>query len=462
MTTVMTTAQRLAAADALALTWVDNAGITRVKVVPAARVDAAARHGVGMSPVFDVFLLDDSATSSPYIGGPTGDLRLVPDLEMLTPLAAQPGWAWAPADRRAQDGTPYPGCQRTYARRMVDRAAARGLRLRAGIEIEWFVGRDAAGAVAVGEPAADPGGAAAPVPVGVGPAYGMARVVELSDYLRELLRALAAQGVEVLQLHPEYSVGQLELSTAPTDPVTAADLSVLIRATIRAVGARYGLVTSFAPVVYGADVGNGGHVHLSLWREERNLCQGGQGPGGMTAEAEHFVAGLLRALPELCAIGAPSVASYLRLVPSHWAGAYQCWGLENREAALRFVSGAVDERAELANVEVKCADLTANPYLLLGALIAAGLAGVDAGATLPPQVTGDPALLDDAGREASGVRRLPRSLADAVAALEKSALLREALGDPMFEAVLAVRRAEIELFANATTEQVVAATRFRH
>ncbi|WKX74110.1 glutamine synthetase family protein [Streptomyces sp. XD-27] len=430
-----------------ALTWVDNAGLTRVKGVPTARLPDAARWGVGMSPVFDVYLVDDSMTSSRHVGGPDGDLRLFPDLDRLTPLAAQPGWAWAPVDRYDQSGAPHPVCQRLFARRMSERAAQRGFGLRMGFETEWAVTRaDAPGADAEAVP-----GLARP---GAGPAYGMARVVELSDYLSDVLDALHTEGVEVLQLHPEYAPGQFEVSVAPADPVGAADLAVLVRETVRAVSARHGLTALFGPVIEAGAVGNGGHLHLSLWQHDRNLCRGGDGPYGMTATAEAFLAGVLRELPALLAIGAPSPASYLRLEPSRWAGAFQCWGLENREAALRFVTGAPDAPGA-ANAEVKCFDAAANPYLVVGAVIAAGLAGLDAGLSLPDPVAGDPALTGAAPR-------LPTSLGEALRAYEGSAVLREALGDPLFESVAAVRRAEIELFDGASPEAIAAATRGRY
>ncbi|MEU2393782.1 hypothetical protein [Streptomyces sp. NPDC007369] len=95
-------------------------------------------------PCFDVSLVDDSFAAAPSSTGPVGDLRLVPDLDRLTPLAAQPGWAWAPADRYTQDGTPHPGCQRGFARRVTEAVERRGLSVRAGIEVEWVVA-DAAG-----------------------------------------------------------------------------------------------------------------------------------------------------------------------------------------------------------------------------------------------------------------------------------------------------------------------------
>ncbi|MEV4434930.1 glutamine synthetase family protein [Streptomyces sp. NPDC049585] len=426
---------------AVALTFVDNAGITRVKAVPTGRLSHAARRGVGASPTFDVFLSDDSAVTSPHIGGPDGDLRLFPDLDRLTVLAARPGWAWAPADRHEQHGGAYAACQRLFARRMTRAAGERGLELRMGFETEWVVAH-------AGAPGPGPGWAA------TGPAYGMARVTELSGYLRDVLAALAAQEVTALQIHPEYTPGQFEVSVAASDPVDAADLVVLVRETIRAVSADHGLDAYFGPVVEPGGVGNGAHLHLSLWREGVNLCRAGDGPFAMHRECEAFLAGVLHELPALLALGAPSPASYLRLEPSRWAGAFQCWGLENREAALRFVTGAPDDPSG-ANAEVKCFDAAANPYLVTGAVIAAGLAGIEQGRTLPPPVAGDPATT-------GGQLRLPTSLTEATDRFAGSALLRSALGDPLFEAIVAVRRGEAALYEGASPAAVAAATRGRY
>ena len=441
-------AQRLAdgGVSMIALCWVDNSGITRVKAIPAGRLERAAGWGIGMSPIFDVFVVDDSITTSKHIGGPGGDLRLVPDLDRVTPLAAQPGWAWAPVDRFTQEGTSYAGCSRTFARQMVSRVLEQGLTAQVSFEVEWAVGTDDNGTF---------------VPACAGPAYGMTRVIELSDYAREVVEAIEQQGIVVEQFHPEYADGQMEISVSPRDPVGAADESVLVRQTIRAVSQRHGFQASFAPSVVAGGVGNGGHVHLSLWRDGQNLLAGGPGRYGMTADGEAFAGGVLSALPALVAVGAPSVASYLRLVPSHWAGAYQCWGRENREAALRLVTGSSGEQDVRANLEVKCFDLSANPYLVIGSLIATGLAGISDGATLPGEITGDPVGMPEAELAERGTRRLAQSLGESAGALEASDVLREAMGDPMFEAFLAVRRAEIELFADASPADVVARTRWR-
>ncbi|MEU4219564.1 glutamine synthetase family protein [Actinoplanes sp. NPDC026623] len=429
----------------IVLPYVDTAGVTRIKTVPTARLAHAARWGVGMSPVFDVFLTDDSITSGGQLGGPDGDLRLVPDLDRLTVLAAQPGWAWAPVDRYSQAGDPWPACQRGFARAMTRQAAEAGLTFKTAIEVEWALGR---------------AGTDEFVPACTGPAYGATRLIELSDYARDLLAALDAQGVAVEQFHPEYADAQFEVSVAATDPVAAADDSLLVRHTIRAVAHRHGLRASFSPSVLAGRVGNGGHVHLSAARDGRNLFSGGPGPHGLTAEAQAAAAGILELLPALLAIGAPSVASYLRLVPSHWAGAYACWGHETREAALRLVTGDAGEQESAANLEVKCFDLAANPYLLFGALIAAALDGVRRGLLLPPPVTGDPARFSADELAERGIRRMPAGLDEAARALSVARPLRDALGDMLTDAVLAVRAAEAQRFRGVSDEDVAAALRW--
>lgn len=184
---------------------------------------------------------------------------------MLQPV---PRWAWAPVDRRTQDGEPYAGCQRTFARNMTTRAAGAGVSLEMAFEVEWYVGYDEGDGTS---------------PACRGPAYGMTRVSEMADYLADVLDALSAEGVPVEQVHPEYAPGQMELSVGAADPVAAADRLVLVKQTIRAVSQTHGLRPSFAPVVVPGSVGNGGHLHMSVWSGGSNLLAGGEGPCGLTA-----------------------------------------------------------------------------------------------------------------------------------------------------------------------------------
>jgi glutamine synthetase len=440
--------------EAVALAMVDNAGVTLVKTVPLSRFEEAARFGIGLSPVFSVFLVDDQITSSEHIGGPTGDTRLMPDPDATVALAASPGWALAPVDQRDQEGQEYPACPRTFAKRMLDRLATFGLELRGAYELEFFLGRrDRSGA----DPEPDP------VPAHTGPAYSAIVLADIEPFATDLIRAMEAQGTGVMQFHPEYSTGQLELSVPHRSGIAAADTNLVVRHTIRAAARQHGLAASFAPVVFAGLVGNGHHVHLSLWdRSGRNVFHGGRGPEGMTREAEAFTAGILESLPALTAITAPSVASYERLQPHRWSGPWAVWGRENREAALRFVTGMVGSRPEAANLELKSMDAAANPYLALGAIVAAGIDGLEREASLPEPVSVDPASISTAGRRAQGVRRLPSSLGAAIGELERSSVLRAAMGDVLFDAFLATRRGERDVFEGKDPKDVVRAVRWRY
>lgn len=428
-------------ASSIATTFVDHSGAARVKVVPLSGLVKAARSGLGFSPVIDAFISDGSIDPASELDRPDGDLRLVPDLDRLAVLAEPSGWALAPGDRFHQDGTVYAGCQRSFARAQVAAGLSRGISALMAFEVEWMVGRD----VDDFEPAFG------------GTGYGLSRVSRAADYLRDVLTALESAGVAVEQLHPEYGPAQFEVSVAAQDPVSAADTCVLVKFVVGAVSARHGLRASFAPAVLAGHVGNGGHLHVSFARDGRSLLSGGSGRHGLTRAGESMVAGLLDALPALLAIGAPSPASYLRLVPSRWAGVYQIWGPENREAAVRFISASPSDPGA-ANVELKCFDLSANPYLLTGAVLAVALASADRDARLPAEVSGDPAAPGHplAGRAV----RLPTSLAAAVAALEASRDLRAAAGDQLVSTFAASRRAELELAADQPDEVVIARARW--
>jgi glutamine synthetase len=435
-----------AGVELVEVSFVDNAGVTRVKTVPLGRLASVAMSGVGASPCFETFGSDDVMVPGRHLGGPDGDLRLVPDLDRVVPLAGAPGWAWAPADKYTQDGARFAACQRALVARQVAAAGERGLTLRMAVEHEWILGQFAATDF---------------VPAFTGPAYGQIRLEQVADYARELVADLRAQGLSVDQFHPEYSLAQLEVSVAPTDPLAAADDAVLVRHTVRTRSARYGWRATFAPSVDPDGAGSGAHLHLSVHDADGSAMAGGSGPAGLRPAGEAFLAGVLRELPALVAIGCGHPASFLRLQPSRWAGIWQCWGVETRETALRMITGLAGTEADSANAELKCFDATANPYLLVGSVIAAGLAGVDEKLRLPSPVTGDPAGLDAVARASAGIHRLPTSAADAADALESSAVLRDALGPELHDAVITVRRAESERCAGLDPAELAAATRWR-
>jgi glutamine synthetase len=438
-------ADELAAAGVVGVTiaWLDNNGIPRSRTVPIARLTDVAQRGVGITPLFAVFDSHDGITfAHAGLSNASGDIRLVPELSQLTRLAGQPAFAWAPGRQIAPDGSPWPYDQRGVLEGQVERATAAGLELRCGYELEFFVGEDAEEVV----------------PAHHGPAYSPHALLEIDAFAGALLRDLDANGLRIGQLHAEYGLAQVELSLDAADPVRAADDQLLARQTIRAAAAAHGLRVSFAPLVTTDGVGNGAHVHMSAWRDGRNLLAGERPTGDGAA----FIGGILRDLGAIVAITAPSVPSLTRLRPGYFASAYAFWGIENREAALRYVPSSSLLGDGHANVELKPSDASSNPYLALAVLIAAGLAGIEDRASLPEPIAQDPGSWSEEERGVAGVVRLPSDPAETEAALADNPRIREVLGEPLLGAFLAVRRADRAWAAERPADEIVAAHLWRY
>ncbi|MCP9800159.1 glutamine synthetase [Synechococcus sp. RedBA-s] len=421
----------------LAVTFVNHAGSVLVKGVPLERLPQVARHGVGFSPVADAFGATGLIDPQQSLARPDGDLRLRPDLTALGPLDPASGWAWAPGVRHERNGDVYSLDQRGFCARQQTALLAAGLSAQVGFEIEWMVGLP------------EPDGEWIPAVVG-GP-YSADRLVQGLDYLTAVAEALDAAELPWLQLHPEYGAGQFELSLAAAEPLRAADRLVAARLVIQQVSRRFGWICSFAPLVTAELVGNGGHLHLSVAEHGVALLGGGAGPAGLTPKGEALLAGLLEHLPALMPLACALAVSYRRLAPGRWAAPFRVWGVENREAALRLVPAAGGESAHL---ELKVADLSANPYLLVGAVLAAVQEGLRCPRCLPPPLTGDPATASPA--EAP---RLPQTLTEAVLAFAASPLLREAMGEGLQRTVAEARQAEVRRSDALTDADLIASTR---
>lgn len=434
------------------ITWADNNGIPRSRTVPVASLPEVAQRGVGVTSLFAVYDTHDVITfAHEDLSSPSGDVRLIPDLRGLTRLAGQPAFAWAPGRQVAVDGSPWPYDQRGVLEAQVESAAAEGLEIKAGYEMEFVLTQ-----------AGDLGGTdAAPRPAYQAPCYSPHALLEVDEFIGDLLSDLADNGVPVNQLHAEYGPAQVELSIVASDPITAADRQLLTRQTIHAAARAHGLRACFAPLFTMEGVGNGWHLHTSVWRSGRNLLVG-DADRGPVPEGAGWVGGLLRDLRALAAITAPSVPSLARLRPGYWASAYQFWGVENREAPLRYVPGSELLGADHANVELKVSDASANPYLALAAVIAAGVAGLRDGADPGEPIQADPGGWSEQDRAARGVTRLPTTPTEQEEALISCKRLTAVLGEQLLGAFLAVRRSDATWAADRPLADVVAAHRWRY
>ena len=429
--------------------WVDDNGIVRTRVVPTAELGGAARRGVGVTAVFAVFDSHDGITfAHEGLSTPSGDVRLLPVLdsvESVVPLAGQPGLAWVPGRQLATDGSTWAYDQRAVLERQVAAAAEAGFEVKAGFEVEFVVSHET-----------DDGSVA---PAHRGPAYSANALQDLSGFTRQLLADLAANGVGVGQLHAEYGGSQVEIALSALDPLAACDAQVLARQTIHAAARAHGLRTSFAPVTTTDGAGNGWHLHTSLWRGGRNALTG-DGVHGLSEVGAAYLAGLHRELHGIVAVSAPSTGSLLRRRPHFWAGVYDVWGVENREAALRLVPGGGLLGPDHTNVELKPSDASANPFLALATVIGAGLAGVRDGAVLGEPVQEDVGGWDDQRRDAAGIRALATTHDEQRAHLLASDVVRDVLGAELLGAFVACRDADAAWAAEHTDEEVVASLRW--
>ena len=406
--------------------WCGNDGTARAKASGRHGLEGRLAAGIGLTVAMQAMNSLDQL--QPVKGmGPVGEVRLMPDLETFRALPYAPHTGALLTDHLALDGGPAPVCQRSFLKRMEARLAERDLALRTAFENEFSLATERDGTY---------------IPIDSALCFSTIGMTAAQDYVDELVAALADQEIALEQYYAELGHGQQEISTAHAPALRAADEQLLVRETIRAVASRHGLVASLAPKPWLDNAGNGCHIHFSLWEGDRNRFYDGSRPDGLSDTARRFIAGVLAHLPGLCGLAAPSFNSYHRIVPQFWAGAFVCWGYDNREAPLRVASPFRGAEEASTNAELKSCDASCNPYLALGGLLAAGLDGLERGLEPPAPVDVDPATLPENERAERGIVRLPTTQEEALDALAGDELLTRELGPELAESYLTVRRSE--------------------
>jgi glutamine synthetase len=419
--------------------YADHGGVIRGKAVARSRLAERIGTGIGHTVAMMAMSMLDQLQAVEGMG-PVGEVRIVPDPQTFVPLPYAQGAAAMISDLREPDGSPWAACPRTFLKDAVAELAAEGYALVAAFEPEFTLGRRLP----------DPtGGPDRLVPIDDSLCYSTTGFDQGHDFALKLTRAMEAQGLRVEHYYPELGHGQQELSIRHTSALRAADNHMIYRETVRGVALRMSMWASLAPKPIPGQAGNGCHLHVSLWDEGigQNLFSDESGKYGLSETAYHFIGGLRAHLPALTALMCGSVNSYRRLAPQTWSSAYNVYGMDNREAAVRICSPMAGNIAGSTNLEVKPSDSTANPYLSMGAVIHAGLDGIRRKLDPGEAVNVDPATLTDEERSHLGAHRLPASLGEALDALEADELLMEALGPLRRNAYLAVKRSEVNAFA---------------
>ena len=414
----------------------DLVAITRGRAIRSEELASHLRRGVGWVPA-DLAQTSFGSLAVPNPFGSLGDIRLLPVESAqcrLPGVDGRPSTQLVLADIVHPDGRPWECCPRRALVEAVRELDERfGLRVVAAFEQEFTLR-----------------GLVPDAPFSI----EAHRVAE--PFGSELVEALHASGFEPETWLPEYGAGQYEITIGPADAVTAADRAILTRAIARDLAASHGMRAVFAPLGRPDAVGNGVHVHLSLWDRAGRPVTLDPETREPSTHAQRFVAGILAHAGALVAWTAPSVVSSIRLAPGRWSAAAAFFGHMNREALVRLcpVTTLGDARTlEMANVEYRACDATANPWLVLAALIRAGIDGLGRELPAPALVEGDLETIGPADRDRLGIVDLPRDLEAAQAALEGDAVARSWFAAQLLETHVSIRRTEARDLAAMTPDE---------
>ncbi|MFN7724447.1 MAG: type III glutamate--ammonia ligase [Rubrivivax sp.] len=410
----------------LLVQFTDLHGVAKGKWVPLQHLADVLHTGAGFA--------------GPSIWG-TGLPRTGPRSEFYARgvLATAQALPWAPGYARIVGdgyvaGEAFEACPRQVLQRQLAALAEQGLSLKTGIEPEFFLLKRQGGGF---QPWDDHDREDKP-------SYDLQSLPRQARFLHGLHQALAACGLNVLQIDHEDAHGQYELNWAYDEALASCDHLMLFKLAAQALAEQQGAVFSMMPKPFANQPGSGLHFHVSLWSADGAQCLSAPPPGAapgvlLSAAAGHFMAGVLAHAPALCALAAPTVNSYKRLTVGEslsgttWAPAYVAQGPNNRTALVRTLPGRFEWRLP---------DASANPYLATAALVAAGLDGLRRQLPPPPEETRDLFTLSLQQLRQEGVAVLPQTLGEATEALAADPVVCAALGPVLTTEFLRLKRAE--------------------
>lgn len=413
----------------------DHSGLFRAKRVPASRFAASDHPGIEFSEYMWVMDIEDYPQPSPkdfegwwpdWATG-FGDIEAVADLSTLRRVPWLPDTALVLCDYRYGDGRVYDLSPRDVLRGVVERYEKLGLEPRLAPELEFIVYDETEeSAMAKGfrdlrplSPRACP--------------YGGLQATTDESVIAPIVAGLTAFGIPVETWNPEGSPGQYELNIPHHAPIEAADLGFLFKQGVKELCALDGKTATFMAKLSSEEYGSSLHVHQSVWRDGESAFHDGGAEYGMSPMFRHFVAGQLRTLATFMPIWMPTPNSYKRGGDYTAAGTTESWGLDNKSLTLRVL--ATDGKSCRLEHRVPGAD--ANVYLVLAAMLAGGLYGIENELELPPPTLGD-AYADPS------VKRLPTTLHDSIEGFASSDVANEYLGEEFVRRFAATRRWEVE------------------
>jgi glutamine synthetase len=410
------------------LWFTDILGVLKSFAISPAELELAMDEGMGF----------DGSSIQGFARIDESDMVAMPDPKTFTLLPWRPqegGVARMFADVLNPDLTPYVGDPRYVLKRQLEKAAKLGYKMYVGPELEYFYFKDSCGTETL-----DSGGYFDLTPLDVA-----------SDLRRDTILALEKMGIAVEYSHHEVAPSQHEIDLRYTDALTMADNAMTYRLTVKEIAMKHGVYASFMPKPIFGQNGSGMHTHQSLFKGSKNAFFDGSDEYNLSSEGKAYIAGLLKHAPEMCSILAQWVNSYKRLVPGYEAPVYVAWARRNRSALVR-VPMYKPGKEKATRCELRCPDPACNPYLSFAVMLASGLKGIQEGYELPDPVEEDIFEMNAAELADHGITALPATLGEAIEVTAGSELIRETLGDHVFEKFIENKHKEWDAFRLAVTD----------
>ncbi len=400
------------------LWFTDVLGFLKSFTIDVAELELAVTEGMGF----------DGSSIQGFARIQESDMVAYPDPTTLKILPwRQSGQAVATmfCDIVRPDGTPYEADPRFVLKRNLEQAAELGYTFYVGPELEYYYFKDDQGTEVLDK----------------GTYFDQTTRDLAVDLRKDTVRALKRFGIQVEYSHHEVGPSQHEIDLRYAEALQMADSVMTYRVVVKEVAQANGVYASFMPKPMFGEAGSGMHVHQSLFKDGRNAFYDANDPYHLSATAKSYIAGILAHAREICLVTNQWVNSYKRLVSGYEAPVYVCWAHRNRSALVR-VPMYKPGKENATRIELRSPDPACNPYLAFSVMLAAGLDGIKRGLELPADVEDDVYEMTAAERTASGIGTLPGDLDEAILAMESSDLVREALGDQVFEWILRNKRAE--------------------
>lgn len=415
----------------------DVDGILRGKYVSLDKFWSIVEGGMGFCDVIFGWDSADELYTEPTITGwhtgyPDAPARI--DLSTYRRIPWEPDTAAFLLDFEDVNGKRVEVAPRNVLKRVLERLEVAGYQATCALEFEFFVYREAPWAL-------EEKGYRDPRPLTPGMfGYSWLRSSQSSALVHDLLEQLDEFDVPVEGFHTETGPGVFEAAIRYCGALEAADRAALFKTAVKEICHRHGVMATFMAKPQNGLPGCSGHTHQSLWKDGKNAFHDPSREHGMSALCDHFLAGQIALMPELCAMIAPNVNSYKRLLDGHWAPGSLTWGIENRTCALRYIPGS--DKSTRIEHRLPAADV--NPYIGMAACLGSGLWGIEKGLEAPTITKGN--------AYESGAARVASSLHEAVDAFARSEAARDLFGDVFVDHYLVTRRHEVMAAARAVTD----------